>query len=103
MNKMTHSDNTKRYLLALSRRLSGRADCRRVEYIVRINDSSIHMNPNIMVRINRSKKSTSPACWHVFLQMFGASNGMITSLLYSGEYRYCLSADGKKRRWEKII
>lgn len=102
MNKITRSDNTKRYLLALSRRLSGRTDCRRVEYIVRINDSCILMNPNILVRINRSKDVTLPACWYIFLKLFGASNGMVASLLTTGKYKYCLSADGKKRRWEKI-
>lgn len=127
----SESIRTQKFLRQLARRLSGRLDCNRVEYLVGIgyevsnsgikiaedNEESdyIYFNPDIYVyRDLHHRKDTDLfritdlICHKYFPEIvidrdeFGQLK-VDTSMLVRGVYKYQLSVDGKRRRWVKMF
>lgn len=105
------STRTKKLLICISRHLSGRKDCRQVEYVVHIDEESfITCLPNVHVfpdRHDRSKFSRSTIISHCITHHFQEllkypEFGVDTDKLVTGTYKYQLSANKKRRRWIRI-
>ena len=100
--KYLQGDDTLEFLNKISRRLSSREDCKRVEYEVTISKSSISMNPLIFVfpdthhRADIDKMS--------ILTFVIQSYNKEQQRLSSGTYKYeCAdSLSKKRRRWVKV-
>jgi len=107
--------NTKDLLHLIASHLSGRQDCRQVEYIVRIepinlyarNDGKVdirhefdvQIQPNILVYPNRhNRKQRVSVVAHVLGQHWGPGN----IPLQAGTYLYQKSFNGRRRRWIRI-
>ena len=97
---------TKQLLLSISKRLSSRKDCRRVEYEVVIDEGGVTLNPDVMVYRNRYHRSE---CDKVPVSELAMSNLIYDSLaplllqyLVPGRYVYRLSVDGNRRKWLRI-
>lgn len=95
---------TELLLKCISGRLSGRQDCRDVNYKVKINNSNIMMEPLIYVYKNRYQRKEidrldiiSYVCKYKF-----NSNSEIFTNLVPGTYIYESTLDNKKRRWRKL-
>ena len=98
---------TKKFLLALSKRLSSRKDCRHIQYQVIIRDGSIDFKPPVEVFKNRYHRSE---CDKVPVQDMVLDNFVssylsewIKECMVPGTYMYKLSIDGKRRRWTKLM
>lgn len=91
------------YLLkSISNRLSGRSDCRHVNYIVTIDHNGVRMNPLFYVYKNRyTRKETDKMDVVTFVHKYRMNNALLSDFVF-GTYEYQLSADGKRRRWRKI-
>ena len=117
----TSSKLTEDFLHCLSSHLSGRPDCRQVEYVVSISDDVdsgqyISMQPpGIQVfpsRYDRQPHSKLPVIEHILINHFYSSvydhrseDGAITVegvAFVPGKYCYALSADRKRRRWRRV-
>ena len=108
LNYVEASKETQQFLRCISDHLSGRKDCRGVEYEVTI-DSDIRFIPSVHVypsRYNRSKSSRTTVVSHVityhFPELFETKSTIDTNKLIKGTYKYQLSVDKKSRRWIKI-
>jgi len=134
-------DITKEFLIALSDRLSGRSDCKGVEYIVAISVSNVDMldkygldtnsvlhgmnlpdkyldnvvifHPYRLVYPNRyeRKESNKLNVLELIAKRFdGLFNGLTddgdlyvnSGYLSPGLYRYTLSVDRRRRKWERL-
>ena len=91
--------NTKLLLLSISNKLSSRADCRKVEYRIRISRNSIYMTPerycfpNWHKRKEADKLNVVSFCMHKL--------GYSIADLVPGCYIYKLSVSNRRRRWIK--
>lgn len=115
-------DYTENLLKAISERLSGRDDCKKIEYMamvmpVKQNDAvyyTICFYPDIMVypdRYHKKKTDLLPIVQYVahkhFSDILYKQEGalgptcFVENSLVTGTYKYKLSADGKRRRWIK--
>lgn len=92
--------DTELFLLTLSRRLSGREDCRGQNYDVLIGENnSVVMMPDVQIYPNRySKKDADKVSvvWYV-MYLFGGKS----IKLVPGHYIYTSSIDKKKRQWRR--
>lgn len=91
------------YLLkAISARLSGREDAKKVVYRVKIDHSGVRMNPSFQVYPNRYMRKESDKIDVVSWVHAYKMNGSLLSEFVFGTYEYQLSAEGKQRRWRRI-
>lgn len=93
-------DDTAEFLQKISKRLSGRDDCKDVEFEVKISDKSIEMFPLIYVFPDTYHRS---ACDKLTIISF-IQQLMPNCKLTSGKYKYQRIATSarKQRRWIKI-
>lgn len=101
MFEKVQADNTKKLLSEIAKHLSGRDDCKQIEYVVSIKDN-IHMFPLRSVfpsRHHRRASDKQSVIGHIFSEHL---NVVDTNCLVRGVYMYELSADKKRRRWIKI-
>lgn len=117
--RSNNSDLTKRVLKCISDHLSGRNDCKGVNYSVTIGteyfeELMIFEPVRIMVFPNRYRRHESDkvsVISHViqehFPELYKGTNGMFninadTSKLVKGVYVYESSVDNKRRRWVRV-
>ena len=109
---------TKDILYSVSKHLSGRVDCRGVEYAVTIGhetfDDLVTLEPVKFVfptRYRRCERDKVPVMSHVikehFPSLYNNTDGMYgthidTSKLVKGVYVYQSSVDSKRRRWVRV-
>lgn len=96
------SKQTEFLLNSIANRLSGREDCRKVKYTVRINHNGVSMDPLIYVYKNRYHRSETDKMDIVSFVHQHKMNGALLSDFVFGTYEYQLSVGGKKRRWRKV-
>lgn len=125
-NTKTQTDNTLELLNSISRHLSGRKDCKGVEYRVRLctedaNNpyskyqlSEVEFTPEVKVFPStkcRAEYQKEPILYHIltrhyphwFEGMRPSGNCAISSnTIIPGIYIYRVSANKKYRRWERI-
>ena len=83
-------------LLCISRRLSGRLDCRGVNYIVKITeDQRVTMEPEVMIYKNRYSKKEGK------ISVLDYARHLIMGRVkyMPGTYIYCSSINKKQRKW----
>ena len=110
MNTLIHTDNTSKFLNLISKHLSSREDCRRVEYVVQIHaDGSCSMNPIYSVyrdRFHRKQSDLESVVSHVmkyhFSEYLYENSYLKMKNLTEGTYEYRLYPSLKHRRWVKI-
>lgn len=89
-------------LRSISERLSGREDCRNVNYKVTINHNGVSMEPLVYVYKNRyQRKETDKLDIVSFVHKY-KMNGAVLSNFVFGTYQYQSTLDGKRRKWRKI-
>ena len=91
--------NTERFLFTLSSRLSGRQDCKGVEYVVSIGDvitifPYICVFPDTYHRRRTDKRSIIDYIRDIL--------DLSSQDLVRGVYKYQLSDSTRKRRWTKV-
>lgn len=108
------SELTLALLRCISSHLSGREDCREVEYQICITDDRILMNPQRVVFPSVYKRKESDKVTivgHVVKDHFPEHFDYIDNLhethirsnaFVKGHYVYKLSSNKKQRRWEKV-
>lgn len=95
------SKQTEFLLKSIAERLSGRDDCRKVKYVVKINHIGISMDPLVYVYRNRySRKETDKMDIISFIHQYKMDGALLSGFVF-GTYEYQLSVGGKKRRWRK--
>ena len=100
--RMTNSVRTQQLLRRITRRLSGREDCKKVNYRVTISDNGIYMEPLILVYRDRyHRKEQDKMSIITYVHDFKMSNIRLDEFVF-GSYEYQLSADGKNRRWRRL-
>lgn len=88
-------------LKAIADRLSGRDDCRKVCYKVKINHQGVVMTPHVEVFPNRYHRQESDKIDIVsYVHQYKMPNAMLSGFVF-GTYEYQLSVDGKRRKWRK--
>lgn len=96
------SHQTEFLLKAISTRLSGREDCKNVNYRVKINHNGVTMEPLVYVYKNRySRKETDRLDIISFVHQYRMKGALLSGFVF-GTYEYQSTVDGKKRRWRKI-
>ena len=93
--------NTDKFLHLISNHLSGRRDCRKVEYLVIVDPLYISMYPNIQVYNdvhNRADCNKVSVIDHIL----NKHASEFDSNIIEGKYLYKLSAESKYRKWVKI-
>lgn len=106
---------TKKFLYCISRHLSSRADCSKLNYSVTIGHSCIYFQPPIQVCPSthvRKRQARESILEHVVVRHFhkqvydGVDNyGNVkirSEVLLPGVYSYESSVDNKRRRWQKV-
>ena len=90
------------YLLkCISTRLSGREDCRNVNYKVTIDYKGVRMEPLVYVYRNRyNRKDVDRLDIISFVHKYKLSSALLSGFVF-GTYEYESTEDGKKRRWRK--
>lgn len=94
-------EDTETYLNLLASRLSGRDDCKGVEYEVSIHDDNIEMIPEVYVYPKGCSRSSKLWKAHQYVANFNFDEPVdkLSHHLVPGKYRYILSSTKKKRRW----
>ena len=91
------------YLLrCIANRLSGREDCKHLQYKVSININGVSMEPLVYVYKNRYKRQETDKLDIVSFVHDYRMNGAKLSDFVFGTYQYQMSSDGKRRKWIKI-
>ncbi len=99
---MTNGKITEQFLKAISQRLSGREDCKKVNYKVTIDSKGIHMDPIVNVYPNRYlRKEVNKMDIISYIQEYKMPSVGLEEFV-TGRYEYQLSADTKNRRWRKL-
>ena len=102
MTEQEKSKQTQELLLAISRRLAGRDDCKDVNYIIEIDHTGVKMSPTVYVYPNRYKKKESDKLDIVsYIHLSKLPNSNLSDFVF-GKYIYESSFDSKKRRWTRI-
>lgn len=97
-----NGQQTEFLLKSIASRLSGRSDCRKVNYKVTINHTGITMEPFVYVFPNRYKRQEADKIEIVtFIHQTKMHNALMSNFIF-GVYEYQLSIDGKRRRWRKV-
>jgi hypothetical protein len=95
------SAQTEFLLKSIADRLSGRQDCRRVEYKVRIDEHGVRMEPLVYVYKNRFQRQDTDKLDIVsFIHKYKMKGAPLSGFVF-GTYEYQLSADGKRRKWRR--
>lgn len=119
MTEVEKSALTKELLMSIAEHLSGREDCKGIEYTVSIGMSKrdirhITMKPRKQVFPNRYKRCKAdklPVINHViqehFVELYGGADAKMNPIVYTdnlvkGIYQYQLSVDKKQRRWVRL-
>lgn len=99
---MINAKATEDLLNNISKRLSGREDCKKLNYRVTISDNGIYMEPLILVYRDRyHRKEQDKMSIITYVHDFKMSNIRLDEFVF-GSYEYQLSADGKNRRWRRL-
>lgn len=93
------SDNTKTLLKLIANHLSGRHDCRGIEYVLKIDDNGISFKPDIHVFPSRYNRKKSDKCGVLIHILSDHQSEFKSEEFCQGEYRYQISIDNKRRRW----
>ena len=102
ISRMINAKKTEDLLKYISSRLSGRDDCKKINYKVTISNTRITMEPLIYVYPNRyNRKETDKIDIVTFVLIYKMPHIMLDDFV-TGRYEYQLSADGKNRRWRKL-
>lgn len=108
MNVVT---NTKELLRHVSQRLSGREDCKQLEYEVEIGQNQVRFHPDIYTyrdmhhRSDKDRFRVADLILHKYYSQYIIMRDIEGNLLIDtsgfleGIYRYQLSVKGKRRRW----
>lgn len=96
------SHQTEFLLKAIARRLSGREDCKKLTYRVKIDHNGVRMEPLVFVWPNRYNRRDADKLDIVSFVHKKWMKGAKLSDFVFGTYEYQLSVDGKKRRWRKV-
>lgn len=96
------SKQTEFLLKSISDRLSGREDCKKVNYIVKIDHNGVSMTPLIYVFKDRYNRKDSDKLDIVsFVHKYKMKGARLDGFVF-GTYEYQLLPDGKRRRWRKL-
>lgn len=96
------SKQTEFLLKTISTRLSGREDCKKINYKITIDHNGISMFPIVEVFPNRyMKKETDKLDVISWVHLYKMPSALLSDFVF-GTYEYQLSAEGKQRRWRKI-
>ena len=96
------SQQTEFLLKSIASRLSGREDCRKIPYTVKIDHNGVTMSPLVYVFPNRYKRQETDKMEIVaFVHQYMMSNALLSGFVF-GTYQYELSVDSKRRKWRKI-
>ncbi len=99
---MSSGKQTEFLLKSISSRLSGREDCKGVEYEVIINHNGVSMIPLVYVYKNRyRRKDTDKLDVVSFVHQYKMRGALLSNFIF-GTYRYELSLEGKRRKWRKV-
>ena len=86
----------------ISSRLSGRDDCKNVNYIVTIDHTGIRMSPMVNVYPNRYRRHESDKLDVIsYIHMYKMPDALTSDFVF-GTYQYQSSFDNKRRRWTRI-
>lgn len=89
-------------LRSISSRLSGRDDCRKTVYTVKIDHNGVQMSPLIYVYPSKYKRKETDRIDIVsFVHQYKMNKAMLSQFVF-GTYVYDLSGDTKSRRWRKV-
>lgn len=95
-------EQTEFLLKSISTRLSGREDCKQLEYVVTINENGVHMNPLVQVFPNRYQRKEKDKIDIVsYVHQYKMPNARLDGFVF-GKYKYQLSADKTQRKWRKM-
>ena len=89
-------------LHGISTKLSGRHDCRHIEYTVKISDGIISMTPLKLVYPDSHHRKSSDRCDVIDYVLYDMHTKFIfkeSKDLVDGEYVYRLSASRNMRKW----
>lgn len=106
---------TKKFLYCISKHLSSRADCSRLNYSVTIGHNCIYFEPPVQVCPSihvRKRQARESIVEHVVVrhfhkQVYGGTDNygnvkIQCDVLLPGVYLYESSVDNKRRRWQKV-
>ena len=96
-----NGQQTEFLLKSIAERLSGREDCRKINYKVTINNNGVKMDPLVYVYKDRYSRKEIDLLDIVAYVHIKKMRGAKLSGFVFGTYEYQLSASGKKRRWRK--
>lgn len=89
-------------LNSISTRLSGREDCKGLQYKVTINHNGVSMIPYVEIFPNRyNRKEGDKIDIISWVHLYKMRNALLSNFVF-GVYEYQLSAEGKQRRWRKV-
>lgn len=93
---------TEKLLKAISNRLSGREDCKKLSYLVTIDHTGVKMNPLVQVYPNKHKRKESDLIDIIsFIHASQFNNVELTDLIF-GVYAYDVFEGLGKRRWRRL-
>lgn len=93
---------TELLLNCISRRLSGREDCRNINYRVTIDHNGVSMDPLIYVYKNRyERKEIDKLDIVSFVHHYKMRNAQLSNFVF-GVYEYQSTEESKRRKWRKI-
>lgn len=93
---------TENFLMSISDRLSGRTDCKQTEYVVRISNSGITMEPTVNIYPNRYYRKDTDKRTVLQYALQRLTSYQIKHKLVPGTYVYRLSAAKKSRKWMRV-
>ena len=99
---MINAKKTENFLKHISSRLSGRDDCKKLNYKVTITATNITMEPLIQVYPNRYRRKEGDKVDIISYVHIYKMPQVALGDLVPGRYEYQLSADKKNRRWRKL-
>lgn len=99
---MISGKKTEDLLKNISSRLSGREDCKKLNYRVVISDNYVEMDPLVWVYPDRYHRKETDKLGVVEFVRHNVMNDVSATEFVPGCYEYQLSADGKNRRWRKL-
>lgn len=89
-------------LKAISTRLSGREDCKKLTYRVTIDHNGVIMEPLVYVYKNRyMRKETDRLDIVSFVHQYKMQGALLSNFVF-GTYEYKLVPETNRRKWSKI-
>lgn len=93
---------TELLLRSISTRLSGREDCKDVNYRVTIDHNGVSMEPLVYVYRNRyCRKETDKMDIVSFVHHYKLRGALLSNFVF-GTYEYESTLEGKRRKWRKV-